>query len=230
MITAVSLGSVCQVKHQIDRFAGSVIASPFDWLVTPFAGLLEILKARGQGLSESVSAINDTARCDRFGVLLPHDFHIVNGKAEITSWQITQAKRKYLHKWGRFEAACRSSEEIVFVRFGGIGIPTLIWPYVMECEPITGEDLNNLAGILKYLFPSLRFSIAWVYHPHLIPVRKVDNLSNSIIRIPLSVPNVKHKGIDAWTGSDQQWDYVFETCKITKKESTIDTIIRQTFV
>jgi len=52
----------------------------------------------------------------------------------------------------------------------------------------------------------------------------------SIIRIPLSVPNVKHKGIDAWTGSDQQWDYVFETCKITKKESTIDTIIRQTFV
>ena len=173
----VSLGSDCQVGWQIRQVFDEPIASPFDWIVTPFDALQSILADRGARFGKSVSLLPahppftpESTICDAYGCSYHHDFeHDVAGRPIVDEESLKQTRGKMLHKWRAFEETVSSYDEMLFVHLGSFKHPPFAWPYIPEKQPLLSSSLNMLHETLARLFPGTTCRLLQVTYPATTP-------------------------------------------------------------
>jgi hypothetical protein len=118
----ISIGSNCEVTWNIRHHFKTGKAYPFDWWMTPFHALLDVLDARFSGLFEpsnlSVPADRGTVVDTRFNLMYHHDFardedgRIIVGDLEK---QLTDLRKKYARRADRFVNEL-DGKKVLFVR------------------------------------------------------------------------------------------------------------------
>lgn len=111
---AVSLGYDRQVAYQL-RGTAPTIEGPFDWLTTPFAGLMRALQQDFAGFMAPENLVRcpgaDHVVCDiRYGVLAANDF------TASSPLNATEVQDKYRLAVNRFRNVMQSHRPVLFVR------------------------------------------------------------------------------------------------------------------
>ncbi|ESZ59975.1 hypothetical protein X727_31255 [Mesorhizobium sp. L103C119B0] len=121
---AVSLGASCSVAYQIRRYFGQETAFPFDWLITPFASLIQLIENDLQSFVEPAhlapyqnyfSLLNTNHL-----VLHHHDVPRENGRI-VPDWaaHVEQVRDKYEFLGQRWREMMTDPEPVLFVRHQG---------------------------------------------------------------------------------------------------------------
>lgn len=211
---AVSLGAWCQVSYQLRRHFQHTTASCFDWLVTPWSGLLGILNDGTKELGQSIidNRWAKSAECTKYGILLPHEFPH-NSKHEVVfSFKASQqALEKLNHKHEKMLRTLRNATgPVLFVRYGGHALPAAAWPYLADTTPFDLQSLNELCGLLTTLFPSLRFMLLFVYET---ATTTLTNRYTALDRRIHISPVERNNDYSRWQGGDALWDGMLEETK-----------------
>lgn len=202
----VSLGRACEVGFQIRLHTSQVGSDYFDWLITPFEGLMMALNQNFEGLmdgqdlyrQEDKNFVNNR----RTGIQYGHVFRR-NERHEIPHNFLDDldcVKEKFNHFKNRFNSYQHSSEKICFIR-----------------RDINGGEAISLCEKLQSIYPSLNFSLACVNEHDLGSAVSGDSRI-----IDLRVPNSGHDGL----GHADHWAEILMAAHLTdrpfqKKKSDI---------
>jgi hypothetical protein len=131
---AIGLGGRCQVAYNLQKNGLRQQAFPFDWLITPFEGLIRFLAYQGRGFTNKenflfhITAYNvPTAVMDTmYGFCLLHDFDysLIDGiptvkrfhEVEVRNYD--EIKFKYDRRIKRFFEVLNSDKKVLLVRLG----------------------------------------------------------------------------------------------------------------
>lgn len=211
----VSLGSVCQVAHQIERYFGTRRTSPFDWLVTPLWSLAKVFSNDGVLFGENLTVERDgsVVVCENYGVAHQHDFPR-NGyrRAIISGEAIANLKGKYLSKYDKLSRSLQSGKKVLFVRLGGHHDTRLADQYASDDRLTKAEDLNWVCKMLGEKFPGIQFELAFVYIKGVTPLSVSEGELDPRVR----VFELNHGG-ENWMGNDVEWNKVFSTYNYTEE-------------
>ena len=110
----ISLGQACDAANQIRRIFDQTEAYPFDWLVTPYDGLVAMIERRfADFLDEGNLEVERRGVLDtRYKVRLLHDFKDKHAFRQT----LPEVKAKYLRRIERFDAILGAGGPILFVR------------------------------------------------------------------------------------------------------------------
>lgn len=211
---AISLGAWCQVSYQLRRHFPNTTASCFDWLVTPWPGLMKVMANGTDELGQSIidNRWAKAAECTKYGILLPHEFpKNSNGEVVFSFKAAQQALEKLRHKHEKMLRTMRDcTGPVLFVRYGGNALPAAAWPYLPEPEPFDVQSLNNLCDLISTMFPALRFVLLFVYEGRTTRLLNEGTHLDQRIRV-----NVIHGDNDysRWEGNDELWDWILEDAK-----------------
>ncbi len=219
---AVSLGAWCQVSYQLRRHFRHTTASCFDWLVTPWQGLMEVMAHGTADLGQSITDNRwaKAAECTKYGILLPHEFP-KNAKGEVVfSFKASQqALEKLHHKHEKMLATLRAcTGPVLFVRYGGNALPAAAWPYLPEPAPFDPSRLNNLCTLLSQLFPTLNFTVLFAYEA--ATTRLLDDKPALDERVHVEAIH-RTNDYSRWEGSDVLWDTMLESVKAERHRNNI---------
>ena len=198
-----SLGAWCQVTEQLKRLQLLTTHSPFDWLVTPYDSLLDVIADDGCRFALDVRPTEDrtSMSCSSYGLLYHHEFSRDDaGHVIIDDQHLMNTRAKLLHKMSMFDAACRSGRKTLFVRMGGHAEPPVAWPYLSDDKAFLTADMNRLAEILSRRFPALDYHVMFVNFTETTKFEPVanDRFSTHVIRWPIHHPA-------GWEGETEAW-------------------------
>ncbi|MQB42121.1 hypothetical protein [Rhizobium sp. ICMP 5592] len=214
---AVSLGAWCQVDYQLRRHFKKRTMSCFESLVTPWPGLMEVLKdgPTELGVSVTENRYANAAECLKYGILLPHEFpkgpqeEVIFSRAAFIN--ISDKLRHKHEKMLRTLSHCEGP--VLFVRYGGNALPAGAWPYCNEPDPFDLRRVDELCTLLSRCFPMLNFRLLFAYEAE---TTKIMNEAVELDKRITIAPIDRRNDYSRWQGSDLLWDGLFtrETTKI----------------
>jgi hypothetical protein len=214
----ISLGAWCQVAHQVHRRFGRTWGGVFDWLVTPYESLLQVIEDDGERLARSFSPVEDrnSVVCNEYGVLYHHEFRRrPDGRRIFDRFSLDNCQSKFTHKIATFLTCVRSGRPTLFVRYGTFCSNPQAYPYIAEPSVFTDADAHRLDELLRRKFPNLPYTLAIVYNPEYTPASLT--LTGRIV--PWAMPvNIDPDDPYRWTGNDCDWDKFFSLFEYWIKE------------
>ncbi len=210
----VSLSAWCQASFQIKNHGLPLLPSCFDWLVTPWAGMMRILETDGEELGKNFT-LNETAKsvqCSSYGVLYHHEFpHDEEDMPIISIESRDKMRSKLLYKHKRMHETLSNAggEGVVFVRYGGVAEPAMAWPYLHDPAPVTEAHLNELMDFLKQKYPKINSRLLFLWlSPFATYSINMDTLHPDVHAVALPPPTAEKT---AWTGEDGPWTDAFNS-------------------
>jgi len=195
----ISVGCLCHVAYQIRRFTGDTTAFFFDWLYTPFEGLLQALENDFTGAFQRENlvfahddlSINRTVRDSKTGFdlfhYLPKD---VDGgvKVNVLDAEFPQLKARFEYLSSRWLRTMNGAR-ILFVR------------QVAERRP--EPSVKALAEVLSRKYPTLDFDILAV---------TMTDTGHTKFSVDPDTPRILSAQVkkDKWPGDSVSWDAAFE--------------------
>jgi hypothetical protein len=190
----VSLGNYCETAYQIRRRTGARQAHFFDWLVTPFAALMQVLETDFAGVflrenlhpHDNAHTVIDTAN----GLLFHHDF-TRNDQGEVTEetidreYTVARAKVQFLQQ--RWRSVTRGEDRVLYVIVGNE----------------TPDDILRLQTLMRGKYPGHDFTLLWARRPG-APGFESDPEGIVQAVVPFGVA-----GPTEWQGDDAAWDAAF---------------------
>jgi hypothetical protein len=158
----VSIGSNCEVTWNIRNHFKVDRAYPFDWWMTPFNTMIELLENRFTGLFEStnihVPPDRKTVVDKRYNLMYHHDFHRdADGLVILDSIdeQIIELKKKYEFLSRRFIGEL-GGKEVLFIRNRCGNDPAYLDGDYGDIQP---EQCIEIHRKLSALLPNTKFDI-----------------------------------------------------------------------
>jgi hypothetical protein len=158
----VSIGSNCEVTGNIRHHFKTGRAYPFDWWMTPFRALLDVLDARFSGLFEasnlSIPADRGTVVDTRFNLMYHHDFardedgRVIVGDVEK---QLTELRKKYARRADRFINEL-DGKRVLFVRNRCGNDPAYLNGDYGDIQP---DQCMEIQRALSALLPHTQFDL-----------------------------------------------------------------------
>jgi len=208
---AISLGAWCQVDYQLRRHFRKRTMSVFESFVTPWPGLLGVLRDGTVDLGQTIKDNRwaESAECVKYGILLPHEFPRTAKEEVIVSLTAhTNMSQKFNHKHQKMlNTLSRCEGDVLFVRYGGHALPAYPWPYREEPDPFDLQQVDQLCFQLTRLFPALSFRLLFVYEAE---TTKVLNEGATLDRRVSVVPINRQNDYSRWEGNDRLWDTIFD--------------------
>lgn len=201
----ISLGATCTPAWQIRHYFKQEKAFVFDWLVTPWETVLDLIGEdfRGFVSEDNVELSSDgtTVRNRRFPVLHHHDFHR-DGNLIAEDWKkdIPSVVQKYEFLANRWNEELSKRAKVLFVRHEGrLSISG------KEYSRIDGNDADGLCKLIADKYPLLDFNVLFVTALSSSPTDhrainvEIDYANDS------DWPNPE----DNWKGKTSGWQAVF---------------------
>ena len=199
----ISLGGNCEVAYHIRRRFSLESAHIFDWWITPFAGLIELVNHDFEGLLSSEMLRRDRVAifCERYGIHHHHDFD-----RDADAWvildrvdaQIPALNTKYAALAARLKVAC-DKKRVLFVRS---------WREILHEGPdypkhaphaVPDFPFTDLINALEKRFSTCDFDVLFV------------NYGVQFIEHPRAMfYNVRDYRDGGWAGSPAGWDDMFK--------------------
>lgn len=142
---AVSLGSMCQVAHQLQANGIRHHAYPFDWIITPAEGLSRFIAQKGEGFLERENlAFGELWANTNFIVTTDtlYDFKILHDFSVPFEESYAPVKEKYDRRKERFFKLLKSNKKVLFVR-----------------AYLTRSQAERLDHVLRKFYPKLSYTI-----------------------------------------------------------------------
>lgn len=187
----ISLGRACDIAHQIRRHFGQTEAYPFDWLITPFQGLIKTIDSDFGGfLSIDQLIIKDNYVYGRDSdIIYYHDFEGVD--ASNLEKLLPEVREKYARRVDRWQKAISTGEPILFIR----GYQNMSYGIIDE------SDAKSVYQSLLKTYPGVNAHIL----AQNTPEAKIEALRGEKIQIVnIAMPP------SGWSGDDVAWSEVFE--------------------
>ncbi|SDO05835.1 Putative papain-like cysteine peptidase [Phyllobacterium sp. OV277] len=211
----ISLGAWCQTAYQIEKHNFPHTKSCFDWLVTPWDGLISILETQGArfGTAATYDPISDCIKCDHYGVLYAHEFKKDSlGKPVITDEQLLNCRSKLLYKHNKMATTLEAGGSVLFVRFGGAVTPATAFPHNRDFNPRNEADLNHLVQLLQEKYLANTVSLLYLWQEPIAPHNLDLNKISSSIMV-MRMPYVQTDAV-TWMGNTDVWAAIFERVRI----------------
>lgn len=205
--SVISLGGYCQVTYHLKRCGISYSHSPFDWLVTPFESISDIIADDGQKFGLDITAVEEgrDGFCENYKVLHAHDFpHDSSGKVVITEQTKSIVREKFAHKCAIFYAALRRPGRKLLIRLGGRADPPIAWPYLTDSEVLRNSEIRNLCDVLDQRCDG-DFDLLLITFKGRTTFLDDEELPLRVRLIQFDVPMNAQ-----WMGSDADWDKCFD--------------------
>jgi hypothetical protein len=182
----ISLGRACDTAHQIRRYFRQTEAYPFDWLGTPFEGLLALLRHDFSGFLQTsdLESEQGCVREARYGARLRHDFPVLDPE------QIAAVQARYGRRIERFRQAVAGANRILFVRGQ---------QHIGDALPF--DPAITLERTLREVFPHLDFHLL-VLNPEAAALPEFEAVGISGLSVASPDPYV-------WSGDDAAWSVLF---------------------
>lgn len=213
------------VAYQIHENFDQPMSLPFDWLITPFVALRDLvnedLSTFFQQSDLELAPDKRTFINRRWGLQHVHDVQIVNGQLpddwmEIVASDI-QGKFDFLTE--RWRSIMAEGEPVLFVRHRG---------HVSHISDaayrVSAEEANDLATAIAQTHPNLDFRLALV--------SCVDRQDDARMHPKIDLHEVRFHDEeewpnpdDRWRGCSADWKRVFDQYK--QKLTTADSMIAQ---
>lgn len=205
----IPLGVSCRVTHQVRVFFGTGIAYPFDWWISPVAGLTRYLvnpdpaQVYGEGCLEErfEDGLVVAIRSKHFGAEMFHEFPRIQvssrGRRVSTvapGWQehAARAQEKHSARLQRLLALDDRSNRLLFVRHKFAADPAAVAPT---------QDIADLWAVLHSRWPSARVDLLLVN----VPVQgRLPRGVRSVVIDDLPGPTPEE-----WQGDHQHWRTAF---------------------
>lgn len=202
--TVISLGSRCQVAHQLRRKYPHSKSQFFDWLITPDEPLLQILCDGMTGFADDISLSLGASNRETssylhvvegaYGTLLSHDF---NNDGVDPNEQWKSIKGKYQTTTCRFHEALDAGKRVLFLRmsFGQSG--SMGYDADDRADLELGEALRDR---IDSHWPELDYDLMLISH-HPDDVAQQGNLEIAYMPEQLEWN---------WQGKDADWDALLD--------------------
>jgi hypothetical protein len=205
----VSLGASCTAAYQIRSYFGQEIAFPFDWLITPWSSMIELVTNGFVGFidEEHLAPYKDyfSIMNTKHPILHHHDFSREEGVVT-PRWkdEVANVRGKYDYLCARWERVLDGCDSVLFVRHQGHNH--------LDDELITRisvPEANSFCSLLEDKFHNLRFSVlfasAVAYDPQ------------HVLHSKAIVSEVRYTDfqewpdpLDYWRGCTLDWKAVFD--------------------
>jgi hypothetical protein len=177
----VSLGSCCQTAYQLDKNGLRGPSYPFDWVVTPYKSLYEILKNNFKNwlTIDTLKCITGKhARDNVYGISLLHDFQYKRPEEFLSDYDAHF--EKYQRRINRFRELLAGNQRVLFVR-----------------REIKQTESIQLRDLIRSCYPNLNFNIL-----------ALDNTEE--YDLTWNIPSVINRRLQPkvpynWHGDDDQW-------------------------
>lgn len=206
-IKVISLGSFCQVKHNIDIYFGSSETNLFDWIITDFRAVLSIFNDFEGKLFVKENFTRDNILMEKhpnlkienkeIKFICIHDFNADHQNYELTIDRIIE---KFLRRLERLKEYIINEENIHFV-------------HILDHFHLT-EYIPKIDDILLFFSLLRKINDKNNIKLHiLIPPTKQNNDFSHLDNIPnLYVHNIKIiNNKRDWTGPNFNWEEIFST-------------------
>jgi hypothetical protein len=189
----VSLGIACQAAAQIKYNEIRIRAYPFDWLVTPFDGLISFIINKGAGFLEpgnfcSHGLIRNSnsllVKDSIYNFSFMHDF-----EGEDPLFSYAEVKEKYDRRIKRFFNLLESNKKVLFIRV-----------------TISKAQAKQLDQVLQKHYPNLSYTIVAVSD-------KED------AKMDWGLPRVRNFYLIQdwdWMGDDEVWEGILQQFPVKK--------------
>jgi hypothetical protein len=185
---AISLGERCEVAHQLNEHGYRTLSYPFDWIITPFSALCQLLERDfASFLNRDDLRLPEECPCivDSMGLNFYHDFPITESFLS----EYEPVKEKYDRRIARFREVLESGDRVAFVR--------------ME---LSRDEAQQLRDLIRRKFPGLDFVLIAVNErPHEMEEWGLDQVRNFSI-----------EGVEGWYGNTAAYGEVFEAVHLTR--------------
>ncbi|MDZ4791384.1 MAG: DUF1796 family putative cysteine peptidase [Hyphomicrobiales bacterium] len=158
----ISLGATCTPAWQIRNYCHLAKAYPFDWLVTSFGSLIEVIESDFEKFvdCDDLQVIRDggTVLNTRYNLLHHHDFQRISGKID-PGWKSSavEVASKYEYLANRWRSLSEYEDKVLFVRHQGH-----LDADFKYLSPLVEDDMHILQATLSRRFPRLDFDILFV--------------------------------------------------------------------
>jgi hypothetical protein len=188
----ISLGTACDTAYQVRRIFGNPESYPFDWLVTPFDGLVELFRNRFEGfLSAEDLALGDDGTFiydSRYKVRFHHDFENPGDFRP----EICHVQEKYIRRRDRLHSILSGPGAVLFVRGQ---------QFDFGADIVSDQDAVKLSTVISDSYPNLDFKLL-VHNPFTAGVP--ESLGDRV-----AILQTKPRDPYIWQGDDAEWDRVF---------------------
>lgn len=212
-----SLGTWCQVTHQLVRRYGREDGVFFQRVGGGFEGLVSLLQDGGRHLGESWETANDGSDLyeSTYQLLPHHEFGRTSDGRVFFSVDALRRRTEALRlRFQRLRRVCGAGDRVLFVRFGGWCDPVRPWPYVRDGERVLhGYDLGRLTEAIETAFPGIRYRLVFAYHPELLAFDPGGAPDTVLVH---AFPELAYDHLppaDKWKGYDRQWDDLFDNAE-----------------
>lgn len=204
-----SLGSDCDVALQLRRTGWLQTPSVFDWLVTPWDAMMNVLEDNGKRLAQQFYLSHDGrgAACEFYNLVYWHEFtrnqhHLV----EINDTAAKQTRSKLLHKMARMRAACETDGYVLFIRAGIVTDAPI--DRFANGKVFLSSELDRCTKLISTLYPKLRFSLLCIDYAGRDNVDATPPSDTRIIRYNMEMASSgSPAGLSKST--DAAWDKLF---------------------
>lgn len=203
----IGLGAACQVAEQCRRHLGKAPGAPFDWLITPFDAVEQVLADMGARLGQRFVSVRDgtSTQCAHYGVLYEHDFQRDEMRRVIFDADYVAAcQSRMAHKMQKLAELLTTAEKVLFIRaYSSTGLDGDRF----NDTTFTSSDLNGLVDVIQEKAPNLDFDLLFI-HSRDRATEKIDlsgPLSDRII-----VREMAHPADMEWFGIDADWITLFK--------------------
>ncbi|MGZ9586208.1 DUF1796 family putative cysteine peptidase [Paenibacillus marinisediminis] len=188
----VSLGTNCQVAHQLKKNGLRSFAGPFDWFVfESLSHMSNLFKNNMQGLYEPHNTIaiekhdnTFVVKDERYTCLSYHDFHVSEGQSEITLKSYNMFIKKLSQRIINMKRRIQEGKKVLLVR------TVASYKEAMELKTCFYECFHKETDILIVNYANLN---------------EVAVRDWNIERVcSVEIPEVKGK----WQGCDKSWEYI----------------------
>lgn len=190
---AVSLGSMCQVAHQLQANGIRHHAYPFDWIITPADGLIRFITHKGEGFLELENLAfgelwantNFIVTIDTvYGFKILHDFYVPFEES------YAPVKEKYDRRKERFFKLLKSNKKVLFIR-----------------TYLSREQAELLDHALRKFYPKLSYTILALNETE--ENWGLERVKNFQLH---QIPNV-------WSGDPARWKEILSQFKVKQAKT-----------
>lgn len=155
----ISIGSGCQVAHQLKEHGLKSATLPFDWISTPYfasvlelfeTGFADLMKIEDMGFRE-VAEKPVTANL-RLNIFFPHDFEV--GKF---NEQLSTIQQRYFRRIQRLKWLLDDTKPLLFIRITGDSELSLFPGDTELIREANRELAFKFIGLIERLYPRLDF-------------------------------------------------------------------------
>jgi hypothetical protein len=215
----VSLGGNCEVAEQIRHHFRIKRAYCFDWWITPFQTVIDLLNCDFSGIFDELTLQggHGSVKCKRYNMLHHHDFlRDDKGRVETSKidGQIPELKEKFSFLISRMRADCSEGRKILFIRS---------WREIVH-EP-SDYPRHLIRGVPHYDFKSFLDAIEGRFPDADFKCLFVNYGDQTISDSRALFHNIKDFGdIKNWAGSYLGWKEMFDKFDVRLSQKPSDSL------